>query len=225
MASTTPKANYACLFDLDGVLVDTAVYHYRAWRRLANQLGFDFSEQQNEQLKGISRIDSLGKLLAWGNLKISKPEMEALASQKNEWYVQMIDKMTPDEVLPGVLPFLTSCKAIGYKMALGSASKNTALILERTNIAHFFDAIIDGNSVSKSKPDPEVFLKGAHAVNVQPQNCIVFEDATAGIVAGKSAGMKTVGIGHPHVLTQADLVVSSLNRLSTKDLAILLASA
>lgn len=206
------------LFDLDGVLVDTAVYHYEAWLRLAKTMGFEFTEKQNEELKGISRMDSLDKILGWEKVIKTNAEKLALATKKNEWYVEMINKMTPEEVLPGALEFLTLAHEAGYKMALGSASKNSGIILKRTNIAHFFDAIVDGNSVSKSKPDPEVFLKGAELLNLSPAECVVFEDASAGIEAGKRAGMKTVGIGDQNILSQADLVVTGLDKLSIEAL-------
>ncbi len=206
------------LFDLDGVLVDTAVYHYQAWLRLAKTMGFEFTEKQNEELKGISRMDSLDKILGWGNVIKTETEKLEWATLKNDWYVKMINKMTPAEVLPGVLAFLQSAKKAGYKMALGSASKNSAIILENTNIAHFFDAIVDGNSVSKSKPDPEVFLKGAKLLNILPAECVVFEDAAAGIEAAKRGGMKAIGIGDDIVLSQADKVISGLDKLTLEDL-------
>lgn len=209
-----PMEIKACLFDLDGVLVDTAVYHFKAWRKLANKLGFDFTEAQNEQLKGISRVESLNKILDWGKVDKTEEEKQQLATEKNEWYVAMISKMTPAEVLPGTVDFLTAIKKAGYKIALGSASKNSALILERTQIAHFFEEIVDGNLVSKSKPDPEVFLKGAKLLGMQSSECVVFEDAVAGVEAAKRAGMKAIGIGSAEVLTQADLVVQNLGQLT-----------
>lgn len=208
----------ACLFDLDGVLVDTAVYHYKAWRKLANNLGFDFTEQQNEQLKGISRVESLNKILSWGKIEKTEEEKQALATEKNEWYVAMISKMTPAEVLPGTVDFLNAIKTAGYKIALGSASKNAALILERTELTHFFDEVVDGNTVSKSKPDPEVFLKGAALLNVPANQCVVFEDAVAGIEAAQRAGMRSIGIGSDQVLTEANLVVKDLSELSIAQL-------
>lgn len=208
----------ACLFDLDGVLVDTAVYHYKAWKRLANTLGFDFTEEQNEQLKGVSRVESLNKILAWGGVDKTDEEKEELASLKNSWYVDMITKMTPAEVLPGTVDFLTAIHKAGYKLALGSASKNSGIILEKTDLAHFFDEIVDGNMVAKSKPDPEVFLKGAELLGFAPDECVVFEDAVAGVEAAKRGGMKAIGIGKKNVLSQADVVVSGLDKLTVKDL-------
>src|SRR3569833_241776 len=190
----------ACIFDLDGVIVDTAVYHYKAWKRLANSLGFDFTEEQNEQLKGVSRVRSLELILGWGGVTKSPAEQEALAAQKNTWYVDMISHMTPAEILPGAKEFVEACRQAGIKTALGSASKNSMMILEKINMLSLFDAVIDGNKVSKAKPDPEVFLKGADAVGIPPAQCVVFEDAIAGIEAAIAGGMKSVGIGSPTVL-------------------------
>lgn len=204
----------ACIFDLDGVIVDTAVYHYKAWKKLANQLGFDITEHQNEQLKGVSRVRSLELILQWGGVTKSAAEQEELASLKNSWYVDMISKMTPAEILPGAKEFLEACRAAGLKTALGSASKNSMMILEKINLVDMFDAVIDGNKVSKAKPDPEVFLKGAEAVGVIPAECVVFEDAIAGVEAAKNGGMKAVGVGSPNVLTEADMVISGLAEMT-----------
>ncbi|PRY55423.1 beta-phosphoglucomutase [Arcticibacter pallidicorallinus] len=201
----------ACIFDLDGVIVDTAVYHYRAWKRLANELGFDFTEEDNEKLKGISRVQSLELILGWGGVEKTPAEKLELATRKNTWYVEMIQAMTPDEILPGAKEFLQEVKAAGLKSALGSASKNSGLILERTGLLPFFDVIIDGNVVSASKPDPEVFLKGAEALQIPPQQCVVFEDALAGVQAARAGGMKVIGIGSPEILGDADVVVSGLS--------------
>lgn len=201
----------ACIFDLDGVIVDTAVYHYRAWKRLANELGFDFTEEDNEKLKGISRVQSLELILGWGGVEKTPAEKLELATRKNTWYVEMIQAMTPDEILPGAKEFLQEVKAAGLKSALGSASKNSGLILERTGLLPFFDVIIDGNVVSASKPDPEVFLKGAEALQIPPQQCVVFEDALAGVQAARAGAMKVVGIGSPEILGDADVVVSGLS--------------
>jgi len=208
----------ACIFDLDGVIVDTAVYHYKAWKRLANSLGFDFTEHQNEQLKGVSRVRSLELILGWGGITKTPAEQEALATEKNNWYVDMISHMTPDEILPGAKEFVQSCRDAGIKTALGSASKNSMTILEKIGMVDMFDAVIDGNKVSKAKPDPEVFLKGAEELGIPPENCVVFEDAIAGIEAAHNGGMKAVGIGSPNVLTGADLVVSGLDKMTLENL-------
>ncbi|HJP64572.1 MAG TPA: beta-phosphoglucomutase, partial [Mucilaginibacter sp.] len=209
----------ACIFDLDGVIVDTAVYHYKAWKRLANELGFDFTEEDNEKLKGVSRMASLNLILGWGGVIKTNAEKEELATRKNDWYVDMINKMTPDEVLPGAKEFVELCKGAGIKTALGSASKNSMTILEKVHIAHLFDAVIDGNKVSKPKPDPEVFLKGAEELNAEPKNCVVFEDAIAGVEAAINGGMKVVGIGSPDVLSKANLVISGLDKMNLEKLS------
>ncbi|MDB5062364.1 MAG: beta-phosphoglucomutase [Mucilaginibacter sp.] len=207
----------ACIFDLDGVIVDTAVYHYKAWKRLANDIGFDFTEHQNEQLKGVSRMASLDLILGWGNV-IDKTEAEKLelATRKNEWYTEMINKMTPAEILPGAREFVQSCRNAGIKTAIGSASKNTPTILAKLELLPLFDAVIDGNSVTNPKPDPEVFLKGAEALHVAPSACVVFEDAIAGIEAAINGGMKAVGIGSPELLKEANIVVSGLDKMTLK---------
>jgi len=208
----------ACIFDLDGVIVDTAVYHYKAWRRLANQLGFDFTEEQNEELKGISRIESLKIILNWGGVTKSDDELQELATLKNNWYVEMISKMTPKEILPGAHEFLKLVKENQYLTALGSASKNSEMILNQIGLTDLFDALVDGNKVTKSKPDPEVFLVGAKELNVEADECVVFEDAIAGVQAAKAGGMKAVGIGKPDVLKEADLVVPGLFEMTLEKL-------
>lgn len=208
----------ACLFDLDGVIVDTAVYHYKAWKRLANELGFDFTEEQNELLKGVSRVRSLEIILQIGGVTKTDTEKEELATRKNTWYVDMINQMRPDEILPGAREFVQACRDAGIKTALGSASKNSMTILEKINMVDLFDSIIDGNKVSKAKPDPEVFLKGAEALGVSPSACVVFEDAIAGVEAAINGGMKIVGIGSANVLKGADLVVNGLGEMSLEKL-------
>lgn len=199
-----------CIFDLDGVVVDTAKYHFLAWKRLANELGFDFTEEQNERLKGVSRVRSLEILLEIGNKSATQEQKDEYAAKKNEWYLEYITKMTPAEILPGVLDLFQELKQNGIKRALGSASKNAKIILEQIGMMDDFDAIIDGNSVSKAKPDPEVFLKGAEALDLEPMECVVFEDAEAGVEAAKNADMLCVGIGSPTVLGQADIVKTDL---------------
>ncbi|RNI27425.1 beta-phosphoglucomutase [Rufibacter immobilis] len=204
----------ACLFDLDGVLVDTAVYHFKAWRRLAQTLGIDFTEHDNERLKGVSRVRSLEIILEIGGQTLPQEQMLALCEQKNTEYLLDVAQMTPEEILPGVVGFLKALKTEGIKIALGSASKNAQLILERTQLLPYFDAIIDGRHVTNGKPDPEVFLKGAEALGVTPQECVVFEDAVAGVEAAKNGDMLCVGVGQPEVLIQADVVVKDLTEMS-----------
>ena len=197
----------SCIFDLDGVLVDSAKYHYLAWKALADKLGFVFTEKDNERLKGVSRMKSLEILWEIGKITMTDGEKEQAAAEKNELYRSYISKMTPEEILPGVENFLKELKSLGIKTAIGSASKNTPLILERTGLKKYFDAVADGTNVSKAKPDPEVFLKGAELLGVDPKTCIVFEDAAAGVEAAHRAGMKAVGIGDKTVLNEADLVI------------------
>ncbi len=208
----------AFLFDLDGVIVDTAIYHYQAWRRMANTLGFDISEEFNETLKGVSRVDSLNRILAEGGMTLPDDRKVELAAQKNEWYLELVSQMTPDSILPGIPAFFAQLRTTNIKVALGSVSKNSRLILERIGMTNAFDAIIDGNKITNSKPDPEVFLKGAAELNVNPADCVVFEDAVAGIAAGKAGGMRTVGIGSPDVLTEADIVLPSLEHITVAEL-------
>ncbi len=209
----------ACLFDLDGVLVDTAKYHYQAWKQLAEELGFYFSVHDNERLKGVSRMASLDILLEVGRIT-GKSEQEKLdmAARKNQWYLDHITKMTPEEILPGVLDFLQQLKDRGVKIALGSASKNAGIILDRVGITPLFDAVIDGNKVSRAKPDPEVFLAGAGALQFSADECVVFEDAAAGIAAAISAGMKSVGVGDPDILYRATVVIPGFAGLRWSDL-------
>jgi|SRR3989339_73748 len=203
----------ACIFDLDGVIVDTAKYHYLAWKRLANQLGFDLTKQQNEKLKGISRKGSLEILLKLGGMTADEATQQKLMDQKNKWYVEYISKMTPNEILPGSLNLLEALKKADIKTAIGSASKNTQMILKQIGLENTFDAVIDGNKVTQAKPNPEVFLRGAQELNVPPENCIVFEDALAGIEAAKNGGMHAVGVGNADVLIGADRVIQSLTEI------------
>lgn len=208
----------ACIFDLDGVIVDTASYHFQAWRRLAGELGIDFTHHENEQLKGVSRMRSLELILEWGGVSKTEAEKEELARRKNEWYLEMISRMTADELLPGTLEFIRLVKAAGIKVALGSASKNSGLIMEKTGLLNYFDAIVDGNLVTASKPDPEVFLKGAGLLGISPVDCVVFEDAVSGVGAARAAGMKVVGIGTRDVLKDADLVITGLQEMTVERL-------
>lgn len=197
----------ACIFDLDGVVVDTAKYHYIAWKSLANELGFDFTEEDNERLKGVSRMTSLDILLEIGGVELDEQTKLELADKKNQNYLEYILKMTPEEILPGVKDFFNELKANGIKIALGSASKNAMTILNQLELTDYFDAVVDGTHVSNAKPDPEVFLKGAELLGVSPSECIVFEDAEAGVEAAINGKMKCVGIGSPDVLGKANIVV------------------
>ncbi len=202
------------IFDLDGVIVDTAVFHFKAWRRLAQDLGIDFSEEENEQLKGVSRKESLEKILEWGNLTLDPNEFERRMAQKNEWYLEFVREMGQEEALPGAKDFLRESQSLDLAIGLGSASKNAALILDLLEVTPLFKAIIDGTKVSKSKPDPEVFLKGAEALDLAPESLVVFEDSIAGIEAARRGGFRTVGIGNKNILKDAEIVVSGLDQIS-----------
>ena len=197
------------LFDLDGVIVDTAVFHFQAWRRLAQKLGGDFTEEQNEQLKGVSRVDSLKKIIDWTGATVSDEEFQTLMVEKNEWYLDLVKGLGPQDALPGALNFLQTAYNQGIKIALGSASKNAPMILEKLGITPLFTAIIDGNNVVNGKPHPEVFLKGAEALGLEPSECVVFEDSIAGVQAAKTGGMSSVGIGDAETL-QADIHFTAL---------------
>lgn len=206
------------IFDLDGVICDTAKYHYLAWKRLAQELGFDFTEKDNERLKGVSRMRSLEILLEVGGLEKTEEEKAELAEKKNTWYVEYILQMDSSELLPGVLDFLEELKENEVKLALGSASKNARTILQRLGITPLFDAIVDGNLVTKAKPDPEVFTLGAELLGIPPENAVVFEDAQAGIEAALAAGMKVIGVGDPKVLKHAQHVITGFASFRFADL-------
>ena len=203
----------AVIFDLDGVLVDTASYHYLAWKRLAEERRIPFTPEDNERLKGVSRMASLEILLSLGDLVVSEAEKSQLAERKNTWYVEMIEGLTQESLLPGAERLLRQLQVDGVKIALGSASKNAARILEKLEISDYFDARIDGTRVSHAKPDPEVFLLAAKSVGVGPVDCLVFEDAPAGVEAAKRAGMHVVGIGKQKNLPLADWILRSLDEI------------
>lgn len=194
------------IFDLDGVIVDTAKYHYLAWQKLAQQLGIDFTPEHNEELKGVSRVRSLEIILALGNITATPEDKDIWLKQKNDEYLSYLVTMDESEVLPGVLPVLDYLKQQNQKIVLGSASKNAKPILEKAKVIDYFDAVVDGNDVSNAKPDPEVFLQGAKKVNSPPEKCIVFEDSVAGIQAANIAGMTSVGIGNQEILQEAHFV-------------------
>lgn len=202
------------IFDLDGVIVDTAKYHYLAWKKLANQLGFEFTEEQNELFKGVSRKRCLDILLEMGNLSANQEQKDVWMIEKNNDYLAYIEKMDDSEILPDVPKILTLLKENAIPIALGSASKNALPILEKVGLAHFFDVIVDGNNVTKAKPDPEVFLMAAKKMNLSPSNCIVFEDAVAGIEAANTANMISIGIGDKKVLSQANHIFKDFTEIS-----------
>jgi len=212
----------ACLFDLDGVIVDTAKYHFIAWRQIARELGVCFTERDNERLKGVSRQRSLDILLEIGGLAPDAATKARLAERKNGIYLEYIRKLTPQELLPGAEAFLRYCRTAGLKTALATASRNSALILDLLRIRSLFDVVVDGNRTTRTKPDPEVFLLCAQSLRVEPRRCAVFEDAEAGIAAARAAGMFSVGIGDPAMLKDADIVAPGLASLSVEEVILAL---
>lgn len=202
------------IFDLDGVLVDTARFHFQAWKRLANSLDIDFTESQNEQLKGVGREDSLKKILEWGNATLSDNEFQSLMLKKNAWYLEMVESMASDDTLPGVKEFLNTTRQLNLKIGLGSASKNARKILDRVEITEYFDVIIDGNQTTKSKPDPQVFSFGAEGLDLKPETLVVFEDSQAGVKAANDGGFKSVGIGDKKTLSEATKVYKGLSEVT-----------
>ena len=201
------------IFDLDGVIVDTAKYHFLAWKDLADHLGFEFTEAHNELLKGVSRVRSLEILLDIGKVELSDEKKQEFLISKNVHYLKYIHKMGVEEILPGVIALLNNLDKLGIQYVLGSASKNAPLILKQVNLLDRFIGIVDGNSVSKAKPDPEVFLIGAKKLNLQPEQCVVFEDAIAGVEAANTANMISIGIGNKKTLHEANFNFNNLTEI------------
>ncbi len=201
------------IFDLDGVIVDTAKHHFVAWQQLAQSQGWSFTSEDNEQLKGVSRVRSLELILQWNKAQITPELFEQLLMEKNERYLNLIRDMDPSERLPDVQRVLQVFRDSGCGIALGSASKNARPILDKIELTPYFDVIVDGTNVSKAKPDPEVFLQAANQLGIAPEDCVVFEDAVAGIQAAKAAGMRAFGIGDPEKLTQAERVFKDFTQL------------
>ena len=202
------------VFDLDGVLVDTAKYHYLAWKNFAKEFNYDFTEEENEEFKGVSRKRCLELLLDKVGVEATQDQIDGWLIQKNEDYLSYISEMDPSEVLPGVKVFLEELKANGIPMAVGSASKNAIPILEKVDLLSYFVDIIDGNKVTKAKPDPEVFILAAQSLNIAVEDIVVFEDAVAGIEAANAAGMTSIGIGDNKVLNEADYNYSNFEEIN-----------
>ena len=202
------------IFDLDGVLVDTAKYHYLAWKKLCGELGFHFDINDNELLKGVSRVRSFEIILEINNCKMSTEEIAKYCTIKNGYYLEYIKRLTAEDVLPGAREFLEEARKSGYKLALGSASKNSRLILDRLNIADYFDAVIDGTKVQNAKPDPEVFVKGAEELGVKPEDCVVFEDSMAGITAARNGRMRAVGVSNPEIKEYCDYYIRNFTEIN-----------
>ena len=205
----------AFIFDLDGVIVDTAKYHFIAWQKIAQELGIEFTPEHNENLKGVSRVRSLDIILELGKINASQEDKNKWLIQKNETYLSYLVNMDQSEILPGVLPILEFLKEKNQAIALGSASKNARPILEKTGIINYFDAIVDGNDVTNAKPDPEVFLQAAKLLNIAPENAIVFEDSVAGIQAANIANMTSIGIGEENILHEAKYIFKDFMFMDT----------
>lgn len=210
----------AVIFDLDGVITDTAEYHYLAWKQLGEELGIPFDREFNETLKGISRMDSLDRILALGNRQndFTQQEKEELATRKNAHYVELIKNITPNDLLPGITELLKQLKEANIKIAMASASKNAFKVTESLGIMDYFDHIVDAAMVVHSKPNPEVFLKAAEAIRVSPGNCIGIEDAAAGVTAINDASMFSIGIGDEQVLGHANVVLPSTSQLDLRSI-------
>ena len=208
------KQPKAIIFDLDGVIVDTAKYHYEAWKKIANDLGFDFTKEQNEHLKGVSRVESLNKILKWGGIELDQDEKNVLLDSKNEHYLSLISHMDDTELLEGIPALLGKLVEEKVPFALGSASKNARLILDTLHLSNVFTAIVDGTDVTKAKPDPEVFLIAAKRLGYEPNDCIVVEDSQAGIQAANIAGMVSVGIGNEDALGESKVLLEDTSQLT-----------
>lgn len=208
------------IFDLDGVLTDTAEYHYLAWKKLADRLGIQLDREMNEQLKGISRMDSLDRILAIGNQmdRYTLEEKEKLADEKNEDYKELILEVTPNDLLPGIANLLADLRAKDIRLALASASKNGPVIMERLGIADMFDTVVDPATLAKGKPDPEIFIKGAQQLKLKPIECVGVEDAQAGIESINAAGIFSVGVGTKEMMKEADYAVTSTQELKLEEI-------
>ncbi len=198
------------IFDLDGVLLSTDEYHFLAWQVIANKLNIPFDRNINNKLRGLSRMDSLNIILSYSNNQYTDEEKETFAYEKNEIYKKYLERMSPSDVTLEVRNTLEELRKLGYKLAIGSSSKNTKLILEKTDLSKYFDAVSDGNNISRSKPDPEVFLKAAEYLSLKPNECVIVEDAYAGIDAGFNGKFKTIGIGFASEYDKTDYPIKSL---------------
>jgi beta-phosphoglucomutase len=200
----------AIILDLDGVICDTAHFHFLAWHRLAAEYGYELTQTDNEQLKGVSRADSLTFILGLANKTLSTEQFNEDLRRKNEWYLDLVKDMGPLDVLPGVPSFFAEVAARKIPLALGSASKNANMVLTRVGLIQAFDAIVDASQVSQGKPHPETFIKAAELLGIAPENCLVFEDSAAGVQAAISGGMKAVGIGSAEDLPGAAIHLANL---------------
>jgi len=208
----------AAIFDLDGVIIDTAHYHYIAWKRLASEFAITLTHENNEMLKGVSRMRSLEIILSLGNLELPEQQKEQLAEKKNKWFVEYIESIRPEEIFPGVIDLIRNLRKQKIKIGLASSSKNAPRVIELLGIAKDFDTLVDGTMITHSKPDPEIFLLAAHKLGIAPHECVVFEDAEAGVEAALAAGMKCVGVGSVEQLGKANRVVARTGDFKASDL-------
>lgn len=212
------KIHTCALFDLDGVIVDTANYHFLAWRKIASNFGFELSKENNEKLKGVSRTKCLNIILELSNFDLNENSFNYYLKKKNEIYLDYIKNINSENILPGILKTLNYLKEKNIMIGIGSASKNARFIIEKLKIGPFFDVIVDGNQIVNSKPDPEVFLKGSKALGVLPENCVVFEDSDSGIQAAKAAKMTAIAIGTPDKFSNYDFCFTNFLKIVKSDL-------
>jgi len=208
----------AAIFDLDGVIIDTAHYHYIAWKRLASEFNINLTIEHNELLKGVSRVRSLEIILDLGNIHLSDEDKEKYANKKNAWFVEYIESIRPEEIFPGVKELIQSMRDRGIKVALASSSKNAPRVIELLKVEDLFDTMVDGTMITHSKPHPEIFLLAASRLGVPPSACVVFEDAEAGVEAAVAAGMKCVGVGSPEQLGKANKVIAKTGDFKVNEL-------
>lgn len=212
-----------CIFDLDGVIVDTAKYHFLAWRELGREFGFEITKKDNEKLKGVSRVQSLKLILEWAGVEKSIEEQSVLAAKKNQHYVNLIQELKPKDVFVGISDFIMELRNKDIKCSIGSASKNTRLILNKLKITDLFDYIVDGTMTVNSKPHPEVFLKSTDHLGIAPKNTVVFEDASKGIDAALKGGMYAIGVGDEEELSHANAVISDFEWFNLNEMIKVLA--
>jgi beta-phosphoglucomutase len=208
----------AVIFDLDGVIVSTDEFHYLGWQKLADEEGIAFNRTINERLRGVSRLESLEIILEKAEKQYHEEEKKAMADRKNRYYRELLNTLSPADILPGAMELVIRLKSAGIKVAIGSSSKNTPFILEKIGLAETFDAVSDGNQIKKSKPDPEVFLLAAAKMQISPEYCLVVEDADAGVEAALNAGMKCLAVGSAYSNAGAHLRANSLDEISVEDL-------
>jgi len=208
------------IFDLDGVIVDTSELHYRAWKRLAAELGIVFTRADNERLKGLSRLESLDEILSLASPYNHSAGFRGieLAERKNSWYLESVRGLAPEDILPGVENFLVECRQSGLKTAIASSSKNAKTVIKSLAITHLFDCIVDGTNVAKAKPNPQIFLTAAEELNEKPSSCIVLEDALAGVEAARLAKMRCIGIAEKPASLPADLVIPGFSNFGIREL-------